>query len=81
VNINDPLPDCICHVEPEEKERDKVKERGPDHGVLRGKDAGGNNGRDGVRRIVEPVQEIEREGEQDKKKDPSGHDRPRLRRV
>jgi hypothetical protein len=75
VNIDDPLPDRIGHMKTKEKERDKIEKGRPKDSMLWGKNAGGNNGRDGVRRIVKSVQKIENKGQQDKKKDPGGHGR------
>jgi hypothetical protein len=81
MNINDPLPDRISHMKAEKKEGDKIEEGSPDHCMLRRKNAGGNDSRNGVCGVMKSVQKIEREREQDKKNDPGGHSGSSLRRV
>ena len=52
-------------MDAEEEDGDEVEEGGPDDGLLRGEDPGGDDGGHGVGRIVHPVEKIEEEGEGD----------------
>ena len=57
----DDLGDGVGDGERQDEERDEVEERRPDDGLPRLQHAGGDDGGDGVRRIVEPVHEVEDE--------------------
>jgi len=56
---------CIGHMQTEKQECDEIEEGRPGHRVLRRQHAGGDNGRDRIGRVVQPVQEIERECDRD----------------
>ena len=56
--------DRLRDVKPEEQERDEIEKCRPDHRIVRPQYAGGDHGRDGVGGIVQPVQEVERQRNQ-----------------
>ena len=62
--IDDALADRRGHGQVKERPRKNVEERGPEHRLPRLEHAGGYDGGDGVRRVVEAVHEIEGQREQ-----------------
>ena len=75
-DINDPFPHGHRDTVPEEKERDKIEKSRPDHGILRGKDAGRDHRRDRIRGIVKTVQEIKEKRQKNKENNIEGHALP-----
>ena len=63
--LDDALADRLGDVEAEEQEGDEVEERRPQHRVARAQHARRDDGRDRVRGVVQPVQEIEQQGDED----------------
>ena len=64
--VDDAGPDRLRHMRAEKQEGDEIEERGPDDRVLRTQHAGRHDGGDRIRRVVQPVEEIEqqRDGDQ-----------------
>jgi hypothetical protein len=59
--VDRPLADRRRHLELKHPEGGKVEERGEQHRLLRGQGTGRDDRRDGVRAIVKPVHEVERQ--------------------
>ena len=64
LNINHPLANGFSHGSTKYKKSDKIKECCPDHGLSGRQDPGGNDGRNGIRRIMHSVRKIEKQGDQ-----------------
>ena len=67
--VDDPLPDGGGDPGLEEERGDEIEEGGPEDGVLGFEHAGRYNGGDGVRGVVEAVDEIEGQRHQHQEKD------------
>ena len=66
IGIDNAGAERLRDMQAEEKEGDEIEERRPEDSVLRPQDPCRNDGRDGVRRVVQTVEEIEeqRNGDQ-----------------
>jgi len=60
---DDSRADGLRHRHPENEEGDEVEEGSPDHGLQGGENAGGYDRRDRVGGVVEPVEEVEDQGD------------------
>src|SRR5207249_6293205 len=63
--VHDALRDGLGDGGGEDERGDEVEERGPDDGKTGREDPSGDDGGDRVRRVVEPVDEVERQRDQD----------------
>src|SRR6266404_3960422 len=71
--VDQSFPDRLRDGGAEDERRDEVPERRPHHRCARRQDTRRNDGGDGVGRVVEPIDEIEREGdEQNRQNEPDG---------
>jgi hypothetical protein len=62
---NDALADRLGYVLAEDREGDEIEEGRPEDGVAGRQDAGRDDGRDGVGRVVQAVEEVERQCDRD----------------
>jgi len=65
--------DRLRHRDVPHEERREVERRGPEDGGERAQDPGPDDRGDGIRRIVEPVAEVEDEGDRDDRDDVPDH--------
>jgi hypothetical protein len=65
LRVDDALADRGGHLQVEDEDRDEVEERGEGDRVVRLQHAGGDDRGDGIRRVVQPVHEVEQQGEGD----------------
>jgi hypothetical protein len=72
-NIDNAFADRVRDMNAESKRRDEIEECGPEDRNLRRQDAGGNDRRNRIRRIVHPVHEIKDKGKQYDNNDQSEH--------
>ena len=61
VGLDDALADDRRDVEPEDEEGDEIEERSPEHRQEGTKHARRNDGGDRVRRVMQPIEEVEQE--------------------
>src|SRR2546430_1659114 len=57
--VHEPLAHGLGHRRPEQEDRNEVERRGPDYGGGRRQYPGRHHGGDGVRRVLEPVDQVE----------------------
>ena len=65
VGADDARADRLGDMQAEEQEGDEVEERGPEHGILRPQHARRDDGGDGIRCVVQAVQEVEEQRDAD----------------
>jgi hypothetical protein len=62
---NDAGSDRLRHMEAKEQERDEIEESRPDHRIVRPQDSRRDDGRNGVRRVVQAIEKIECQSDSD----------------
>src|SRR4051812_7377196 len=65
VSGDDTGADCLGDMRAEDQEGDEIEEGGPQYGMLRAHHAGGYDGGDGVRRVMQAVEKVEDERHHD----------------
>jgi hypothetical protein len=60
-----PVPMVAATCRTEHREGDEVEKRRPGHGITRRQHAGGNDGGDGIGRVMQAIEKVEDQGDGD----------------